>query len=720
MVKSVTTIWLDYGQISDKQCYMSFCKIDPYLVSFRDAKKCIDYIINLKINEDRVILIISTDKSSIISDTFIEQFTKLIQVEEIYLLCNSNKIENETFNHLRQVRGIYTERCALCNDLNSFMLINRRRREGYLRTDFIINVIAEATDTSATTAMPEHPLSMNASNTYGKQNELESMYSKLLRDVLLEDTKLSQNEIVAFFRETLAGNASELKYVNQFEEYYESKDAIHWFTRDIFLYRLLNRALREKDIITLYEMRYFIKDLYLKLKELFNTQLSCCSVFFTETTVYRGQLMNNLDFNQKIRNNIGGFFSLSSFMSTTRIRALALSYAGNNNSSNIRQEQSVLFEIPIDTSIVKFPYAEIWKESAFGEGEQEVLFTMGTIFRIISITEELEAGVWLVRLKLSDEEDEHFHKISPIIKKDITVTQKPLIKLIKIMCRMQYLREAEKLSLVALKDNSIASHWGSSALIYYLLGAICIATGKVDEAKVYLIKALNMAYENGIPQIDSSLSNLYTNLGTVYENLEQYDNALTYHNLALNVFANTKIVNQNDLAIKYSNIASVCRKRHEYIQSLNNYTNCWKIESEILPPDDIKLLITRNNIGIVFILQGNYSRAIEYFQEILVYGNTSVILSDTSILLAVIEWNMACAFYYKRQFIEALNWLRKCTSIVTSQLNVILNGFRARECKDWIQGIEQELLKEPCQVQKRYIPDPWPICHRYHLDGYLD
>ncbi len=86
MTKFVPTICLDEAQTLDSQCYVSFCKIDPYLISYRDTQKCIDYITNLKNDEDRVILIISTDKLLSSSDTLIQQCVKLTQIESIYIL----------------------------------------------------------------------------------------------------------------------------------------------------------------------------------------------------------------------------------------------------------------------------------------------------------------------------------------------------------------------------------------------------------------------------------------------------------------------------------------------------------------------------------------------------------------------------------------------------------------------------------------------------------
>jgi hypothetical protein len=340
MTKTVTTIWLDQAQTRDSQCHMSFCTIDPYLISYHDIQKCIDYINNLKDDEDRVILIISTNKLLSSSDTLIQRCVKLTQVESIYILYSSTEVNAENFDKPSKVREVYTERYSLCNDFTFLPHIKRQRREDFQRTDFIITALDRLTYTSATTATlpPQYQPSLNASTIDSDTNVLEFLYSKVLRDVLLEDTETTQSEMVTFCRQKYADNPIELNRVEEFEKYYKSENAIFWYTRGIFLYRLLNKGLRDQDIETLYSLRYFIRDLHLRLKECYNSQLSSSPASCRKDTVYRGQLMDDAEFYKKIRGNIGGFVSMSSFLSTTRDRCLALVFAGNNGSIRISKQ----------------------------------------------------------------------------------------------------------------------------------------------------------------------------------------------------------------------------------------------------------------------------------------------------------------------------------------------------------------------------------------------
>ena len=84
--------------------------------------------------------------------------------------------------------------------------------------------------------------------------------------------------MVILFRQKYAGNEAELVYVDEFEAYYDTINAIFWYTRDTFLYRILNKALRQQDIDTIYSIRHFVKDLLVEMKKLHASQQQATSV----------------------------------------------------------------------------------------------------------------------------------------------------------------------------------------------------------------------------------------------------------------------------------------------------------------------------------------------------------------------------------------------------------------------------------------------------------
>ncbi len=77
-------------------------------------------------------------------------------------------------------------------------------------------------------------------------------------------------------------------------------------------------------------------------------------------------------------------------------------------------------------------------------------------------------------------------------------------------------------------------------------------------------------------------------------------------------------------------------------------------------------------LRVVHIQLQNYTKAIEHFQEILETEGNSCEYPSSNATLAVVYWNLACAFYQQKQLTECLKNFRECESILTSEVNLIL------------------------------------------------
>ncbi|CAF1650197.1 unnamed protein product, partial [Didymodactylos carnosus] len=63
-------------------------------------------------------------------------------------------------------------------------------------------------------------------------------------------------------------NENELKIINEFNKNYQSNKCIWWYTRNCFLYRILNKSFRIMDLNIIFKLRFFIIDMYKQLKQL--------------------------------------------------------------------------------------------------------------------------------------------------------------------------------------------------------------------------------------------------------------------------------------------------------------------------------------------------------------------------------------------------------------------------------------------------------------------
>ncbi len=68
----------------------------------------------------------------------------------------------------------------------------------------------------------------------------------------------------------------------EFENQYSANKALWWYTRESFLYKMLNKALRVQNIEVLFLFRFVIVDIYQQLKE------NQCQ---SSVRVYRGQVL---------------------------------------------------------------------------------------------------------------------------------------------------------------------------------------------------------------------------------------------------------------------------------------------------------------------------------------------------------------------------------------------------------------------------------------------
>ena len=114
-------------------------------------------------------------------------------------------------------------------------------------------------------------------------------------------------------------------------------------------------------------------------------------------TVYRGERLQPNEL-QSFQKNIGGYTITNTFLSTTTDRDVACIFAGDGSESPFIE--SVLLEIKVDTGVkTTKPYAPI-QEYSYYETESEILFSLGTRFKIVSVTQEPIDRIWTVELLL--------------------------------------------------------------------------------------------------------------------------------------------------------------------------------------------------------------------------------------------------------------------------------------------------------------------------------
>ncbi|CAF1449679.1 unnamed protein product [Didymodactylos carnosus] len=226
----------------------------------------------------------------------------------------------------------------------------------------------------------------------------------------MPQTLSAQTEMIEECRQRYKDDPIELRKIDDFaHKYYQEipRNAVRWYTKDSFLYRLLNEACRTGDIDQIYIFRNFISDFLQQLQELHSEFIDAlCGITIK---VHRGQAISSNEL-EHLRQKVGKLYSTNTFLLATDGIEAALAFSGID--SQHPQFESVLFEYTIDTTVkTKRPYADISHISS-NKGEKELLFSMGTIFQIDSITqvpmdkETCKNMYWCVKLRLVNENDD--------------------------------------------------------------------------------------------------------------------------------------------------------------------------------------------------------------------------------------------------------------------------------------------------------------------------
>lgn len=303
------------------------------------------------------------------------------------------------------------------------------------------------------------------------------VYNQVLMNVLLRLTYADKDkeELINLCKTQYSGNMIELKIVKEFELNYTAENALWWYTRECFLYKILNKALRVQDIHVLFLLRSVCRDIYQQLKKI------QCN---TRIKVYRGQVVSAEEITS-LASSDNQLISINSFFSTSFKQEQALKYLSNNHISS--DLERVLFEIEADPNVVTTkPFANISSCSAFGD-EAEVLFMYGSIFRLQSIQKNAN-NLWTIRMSLCGENESGLKSVLEHMKTEYSNKTANLHLLGTVLWRMGNFGLAKKYFLRMISE--IPFNDPLHADLYKDLGEIAAMTGDLDGSVQWKKKAL--------------------------------------------------------------------------------------------------------------------------------------------------------------------------------------------------------------------------------------
>jgi tetratricopeptide (TPR) repeat protein len=334
--------------------------------------------------------------------------------------------------------------------------------------------------------------------------------------------------------------------------------------------------------------------------------------------VYRGQGMSKADFEQ-MQKTKGGLMSFNNFLTTSKNRQISLEFArhGLTNPDIIE----VLFVMKIDPSVSTTPFASITDVTYFHGEEDEVLFSMHTVFRICDIKPMGENScLFQVDLVLTSDNDIQLRTLTDRFREEIHQHSDGWYQLGSLLLKMGQFDKAQQLYEILLEQTTNEHEKGD---IYHQIGSTKAAQGEYSKALSFYEKALEIRQKT-LPPNHPDLASSYNNIGLVYASMDEYSKALSSYEKALEIRQKTLPPNHPDLASSYNNIGLVYASMDEYSKALSYHEKALEIRQKSLPSNHPDFASSYNNIGLVYASMDEYSKALSFHERAVNIGQSSL------------------------------------------------------------------------------------------------
>ncbi|CAF0789408.1 unnamed protein product [Adineta ricciae] len=621
--KDFTCVWLDNQLLRSEEYRDTQDKIRELFENFKEFSKpqqCLDFITNFF---DGQILLIT---SSNLAKNLLLRIHSDKRIASIYLFFSSKTTDNQWAKDYSKIKGIVSD----------IRLIPSRIQQERNRDPIALSFVS-STDIISSGENRQDP---------------SFMYFQLLKEVLthnylLESDQQSKEEMLAYCREVKAHNPTAIVILDEFEKDFIPELAIYWYTRECFLHQMLNRALWKVEIDVLYRLRYFLRHLHKQIVAEGKKQRASLS----KMIVYRGQSISE-DQIEKIKNNLGGFLSFNNFLSTSLQKDVALNFLFGSN-------VGVLFEMHIDPSVQDIPIVNIERIPYLQTGfcEHELLFSMGSVFRIVEIAQEND--YYRVKLTLSENMDEQLAAYTSVTRQQIGFTH-CFLSLLRLMNQLSDYTYLDRFSQILRNDRMLNSNILVSASIYQFFGLIYLNREQLKESLEHSEKALEV-YLTYLPANHQNLTPVYNNIGCVYLARSNYEKALEYQQLALDCQICSDQPELSSIIIYTNNVGKIYSRQEKYDEALTYHKRALELQQQFLGENDPSIAETYGYLSSVYRNQGNFEQANLYREKANTLEESSLKLDPKAAADHSIKLGSKCLL--RKQFQDALSHFHQALDI---------------------------------------------------------
>lgn len=574
-------VWVDPNVNDNDPIYKNSIsrlqRIAASINTFTNINECIQFLTKTK--DAKILMIIA---ESFVKDIW-PRIQSITQIYSIYILSADGQQKEYPKEEYDKIKGVFDTVDPIYGSL-------KRDTRHYHQEILVMSIIP----------------SLNYTIKDLKELNQLFIYWFLVKQIILDIKydKESHKQIAEFCRNHYLENANELKIIDEFEKSYYSHTPIWWYTRECFLYIMLNRALQIQDIEVIIKLGSFIQDLYRQLEQLKINNNENLNV------LYRCQNASIDDF-EKMKTSQGNLLSFNNFMlaDTDYKTSLEDAQRARTNPNAV----GILFRIETGLELSSTPFGSLKNLSYYPEQEKNVLFSMHSVFRIGEI-KQIEERVWQVSLILTNNNDKQMTRLNELIQQETrdSINWYKLAKLMIAIRDYDHAKEIYFILLSLLTDNDLLkmSH------IYNELGLISDEMGDYTLALQYYQKAIELR-QKCLPPNHRLLSIAYNNIGVVQTELGEYFSALSSHKKTLSIKQKTLPPNHLSFATTYNNLGLANESLGDYSTALGFYQKALEIKRKVLSSTHGELAITYNNIGELQREMGNFPVALTYFEKVL-------------------------------------------------------------------------------------------------------
>ncbi|CAF0868367.1 unnamed protein product [Adineta ricciae] len=545
--------------------------------------ECVDLITPL--SDKKVLLILDTPPS----ESILESIKSLSQVDSVIVYSKSFDKQGNELTPEQTSREIL--RCE--------------------NPDNLVNIIQTARNEIAkqTAAFSVYNQKDKATRDLSKESA-SFLFFQLLKTVILNmpKTQEAKQMMVSKCKEFYRGNLVELANINEFDMTYKPDEAIQWYTKECFLYRFINKALRTEDVNILYHFRFYIVDLCKQLELKFE-DLKARGKNLVK--LYRGSCLSPAEV-ENFQKSIGNLIATNGYLSTSYDRSVAYGFATkpNNRVGVVR----ALFEYQVDITQVKhIVIADIAQYSAFPE-EAEMLVDIGASFRIESCTYDPADNLYHVQVQATDQGAALAAEYIEYQKKKMMDANIVLLFGHLLLEMGEYEKANQYFDNIL---NSSKPNDEEIACIYFNFGRTHRLRDNLEEAFHAYLRAYNL-HAHAKPKRLASAAKALNGIGIVFSAMGRDDDALQCFVNALGLFKKSVRKKHVDVAGTLINLSTIQCDRKQYDEALVNTLKAQKLFQDCLPgahPNHASTFATLGNIyfglGRLDLSIENYKRALE-------------------------------------------------------------------------------------------------------------